>query len=1054
MQTTAETLLSNMNILYQNIYNLLTAFHQASDSNYQNITVTLTNLDGSTSTVTVNSFSQILTELARIDNNFQTLTNSNNISYIINGDGSLSSYQKVSLLNTNYLNGFTFGTNGVTNPVDVICSVDNISLLKKMVFPNVTMPVTIASELFNDVICSMYEITQGWENISAEPTILELNYLLNNGDINFNLTETQLIPAKEQVKYFGKFAVLNINSVGNISTIVLDQLNYTGLNVNGNSIPLQVNDILVSSDGLVKYSITNISIPNKTITCTRISGTSNVTVGIDKLFFNQLINTNNNVVNVPIQANKNLVIFFKATTLKITGYPSIGIKIDTSTYSVDWNGTTYTIDEFFAKYVTDFGSYMISLIKETSIPLSLGVQPQKPILESSNFKVVQINKHITDTSTINDITTSTQSKEQILNSIETKQNQITQILNETATLKYKSIDEKNSKLKLIQQFRNDINTLQQTLLTVTRNIDNDATQAGLKNVKPKYKVLCYWDKQSAIFSPNTPPQNIVKYNVQYRYLSLNADTVSSTNYTMISNGQQVNVAFSTWNNAETSSLDRVINADGTLTWQIQNIDSVDSLNINQTSISINQGESIEIRVQAVSEAGYPISPLTSEWSDIMRVDFPTDLIQNGLSAIVAQNTADLQLAEFNDILIKSGYAKHIDDQVVQGDVTFKHQTTDIHSGFYTGNQQIIDLFTFLQTVRNDINILQNKDKIQQIIVSVIDFNNEPYIVQNNTTIQISGGNYNDNINLLDTTKYGSIIRKQGFIKISNKNNIPLEIKTLVPGTIFDNSIAPNYYNVPVKTPTNLIQNSKQVIYFRNIDLTGQQEDAFKLVKPKLTDTDTYPSLSYIDNLASEDLKNIVYLDNASTVQICKLLPNAGNDFVAFTTEHPMFNPLTMETIIPEFDRIKLYTENIKALNYQSEFLPSDTVGLGFNDNDLYCIGENSCGAFLYPIIANPTNISVIGDSTIATLILPPESDILIPFVYEYRMIDRIGKVNGKNDNTINDTIIYQKKLGIDLLLNNSPFKFDLLVTSQLKSSVPNIDSLNVNSILGAQSTEI
>ena len=56
MKSSAEKLLSNIEIFYQNIYNLLVAFQQSTTALNQNIDVTLTNLDGTTSTVNVTSF--------------------------------------------------------------------------------------------------------------------------------------------------------------------------------------------------------------------------------------------------------------------------------------------------------------------------------------------------------------------------------------------------------------------------------------------------------------------------------------------------------------------------------------------------------------------------------------------------------------------------------------------------------------------------------------------------------------------------------------------------------------------------------------------------------------------------------------------------------------------------------------------------------------------------------------------------------------------------------------------------------------------------------------
>jgi len=275
----------------------------------------------------------------------------------------------------------------------------------------------------------------------------------------------------------------------------------------------------------------------------------------------------------------------------------------------------------------------------------------------------------------------------------------------------------------------------------------------------------------------------------------------------------------------------------------------------------------------------------------------------------------------------------------------------------------------------------------------------------------------------------------------------------VPGSEFNNTTAGNYFNVPVKTPNGLIQNTKQIIYFRNTDITGQNEDVFKLIKPRLPESNTVINPIYIDNSAVVENKNIAYLDVDGNVRICKMLNNAGTDFVAFTKEHPKFNSANFNDLIPNFNRLKLFTQTLKEQQYQEEITNLSTNGLGFEDEDMFAIGANTCGAFLYPIFANPNSISVVGNTVVSTLIIPKETELIIPVIYEYRMMDRLGKVNGENGTTINDLIIYSKKIGIDILINNELFRFDINVSSKLKSTVVPLDSLNITSVTGPFNNE-
>lgn len=1043
MQTSAEQLFEQMGRLYQNIWNLLIGFQQASVSNQSDITVQQINPDGVVEEVTINSFQQLLSELRRLDNNFIAITNENNISYIVNGDGSVSQTTRTSFINAEYLENFDFGTD---------CIIDHTSILKNMVFPNVKIPVQIDSTIKTDIRAKIYEIVDGWDNLPEDDiSVLNLDYLISQGQVIANIDEIVLPLEKERVNFFGKFTVINTTPiVNNEQTITLDKITYSGLNTIAQN--LVVGNLLATN--IAKFEILEINNFSKILKVKRIAGTTPIVVGIDNLVFNELLSTDiANIVGIPVQPNKRMVAFLSTENLKFISYPSMGIKIDTSTFSVTTESETLTLDEYFNKYVTNISEYLYSLIRETTIPISLGILPNTPSLNTANFKVIQINKHLTDAKSTKEIESLNEQKQKVQNDIEYTNIEINKINNDISTLKFKSVEEKQYRITQVAHLRDKLNTLNTNLLTITRNLNNNAIQFGLKNVKPKYRLIGMWDIQKPIFSPLTKPQNIIKYDVQYRYLSKNIDIVDSTSYKMINNeGKEVSVVISPWNNLETPVLQKVQNIDGSVSWQIPVFDSIDDISINQLNIPISEGESVEFRVRALSEAGYPVGPLKSEWSEIMRVDFPQNLTESSLNSIVSKNEDDLKKSEFNDILQASGILNHISKQIRESEKLFTHPSSDIASGFYTNEQKIIPLDVFLQQLNNNINILMNRDSQEVLKIELIDFNNEKYTVINNSTMEIDGGNYSDNFNLIDATKYGSIIRKQGFIRISNQNTIPIEIKTLVPGTIFDSTTASKYYNVPVKTPDALVQRSKQILYFRNVDITGQNEDIFRLVKEKLSDTVTYPNPLYLDETALEDAKNIVFYDFASeTFATGKLLPNANNDFICFTKEHPLYNPDDLTPLIDEFNRIRKYTATLKAPIYQEEpFINGELIedALGFVDNDFYSIGENSCGAFLYPVIANPTSVSVVGNNTISTLIIPASSEIIIPFIYEYRMMDRFGRVNGSTDLTINDKITYNKKIGIDILINNETFRFDINVTSKLRSTIIPIESLNVSSVVG------
>ena len=1050
MKTKTEVLLKRMTLMYENIYNLLSAFQEASNAK-NDITVELKKEDGTVKTVTVNSFQHLQQELTRIDNNFKSLILGTG--YSIDKTGQISQYQKVTFSNAEYLENFSLDTEN--------CIVDNNTVIEDLVFPTIKLPITIDNDILETKIyCKIYDVTDGFDNIPDNPKELTLQYLTNNGKLKYNEYYRTLNVEKQKVQYFGRFNVETVevdSENSNVFIVTLNTTKYTNKNILGDNIDLKIGDQLTSENNNNLFEISDIDLFSRTLKLTRIGGIEAPKVGINSLYFKEIINTDTKIINFPVKPSKKLIVFFSTENINTISYPSFGIKIDTTNYRVIHNDTTYTIDEYFQKYVTNFTEYINSLMMETTIPYSLGIKPDKPVLQQQNFKVIQINKHLIDAKTQSEMTDLNKKKQQIQNDIDYKQTIIDQTQNEVDTLKFNSIEEKNYRLNKIVQLRNEINTLKQNLLTVTRDIDSNATKYGLKNSKPKYKVIGFWDMQESLYSPLTQAQHIIKYEVQYRYLSKDVDTSDSTTYKMISNGKEITVAFSNWNELPTRMLNKVKDINGNLRWEEPLLDSVDDININQCSITINECESIEIKVRAVTEAGYPVAPMKSEWSESLRIDFPDDLKNNNLQATVSQNNIDLNKAEFNAILQNLGLLTHISGTIKESEKTFYHSASDIASGQYTQEQKNIPLDVCIKNILNDINILKQTDVSQNINISFVDFDGESYTITNNTTLEINGGNYSEVFNVLDDKTWGGIVRKRGYIKIRNNNAVPIELRTLVPGVNFDSSNAENYYNVPVMVGDNVTQLSKQILYFRNVDLIGQvsgSDNTFKLVVPKASADKTYPDDSLIDSGAIDENKKLIMLKDG-TVSIYKLIDDYNQtNFLGFTTEHPNYNYDNKQLMLEEMKRLTKFNPNLKAEQYQSEVSKSgDENFVGFKDNDVYAFGRYSCGAWLYPYITKPNVIQVIGNTSVSTLIINKESEILIPVIFEYRMVDRLGHINGEINYDIVNGLTYSKKLGVDILINNNIFKFDIKVTAKYKSKITSIDTKNVSSVIGNYNNE-
>jgi hypothetical protein len=551
---------------------------------------------------------------------------------------------------------------------------------------------------------------------------------------------------------------------------------------------------------------------------------------------------------------------------------------------------------------------------------------------------------------------------------------------------------------------------------------------------------------------------------------------------MILDGREVSVVFSAWNTAATKTLNKVEAIDGSLQWEQISADSIDEININQCSISINAAESVEIRVRAISEAGYPLSPVKSEWSEILRVDFPDDLRDDNLQTTIDKNSIDLQNAEFDNILQQYGLLKHIQDSIKEAEREFVHHANNIASGQFTPEQKNIPVSTVITTMLTRLTNLETANA-SSITVSVIDFTGSAFQIQENTTVELFGGNYTDNLNILDQTTWGTIITKKFYIRLRNTSSIPVDIRSIMPGQFSEDvkvdDGGEDYYNVPVRIGKKQRQEKAQIVYFRNKDISGSSAQESSLVTdyrtwnnlttpPTLVDPGVWrdpkttgrylitvktPAASGTPIVHTTYSGAISGLNDGHIVQ-SYINANSGYEFVVYHQD--VLAKLQNTTVAKELQRVAHYNECVAQERIQdgTPYILDNTYGFGFTDvYDRYLIGRLSCGAFLYPSLSDEMSIKVNGTTSNSSFIIPKESDVLIPIIWQYRMTDYLGQTFPQTSDIDKYDIEYSKTLGIDLLINQRIFKFDVRVTSRMKSKLTIKDTMNINPILTQYTNE-
>jgi hypothetical protein len=412
--------------------------------------------------------------------------------------------------------------------------------------------------------------------------------------------------------------------------------------------------------------------------------------------------------------------------------------------------------------------------------------------------VVQINKHLTDTPDSNLIKQKHNYHLTLKSEVQQIQDAIVDKNAKSKFVKFKSLTDKKQFELEIEELSRKKESKSKLLATTTQEIIQLSNNPNTK-VQPKFRARGFWTIPSAVLTRSTRPQEVVQFRVQYRYVS--KDGTESPVETYNVDNTQTKAAFSNWKEFKTDARKRTYNSGtGEYTWEIEDIESAETPNINQIDIDIQPNEKIEMRVRSISEVGWPESPTESDWSDILTIEFPDDLnnVLNDNDFILKAATSEDLKIKMNQELTSKGLDDHLSDTIVVNNLTFHHDSNKILSGFKDENGVSLDLFTYLKSLQDRISSLEEKiRRVNGELEIIILRNNQEFSISNGseTTFNIECEDY------LDTYTGSGIpvgrvysnniyVIKDFVIKIRNKStSSPLGL--LSNRTYLQN---PNFYN--------------------------------------------------------------------------------------------------------------------------------------------------------------------------------------------------------------------------------------------------------------------
>jgi hypothetical protein len=510
---------------------------------------------------------------------------------------------------------------------------------------------------------------------------------------------------------------------------------------------LEVKQLSVGSELIINQEISNtrykvvevsLSESNPRVRFERVEGLQPIAVGIGTLkVYSPVIYTKR--LRISVGYNERNVVFIKP------------VNADNNLVSRDWSrGTGYytndlivsstdntngqTMEQFYTEQVYDYGDVLKDLVAKKK-PNSLAGTPNLVSLNADNFKVVQINRHLTDSPDANLVKNKHNYSVTLKNEIRQIQEAIEDRNKKLKVTKFTSVAEKK-KFELEIESLNTKRASKSKLYSSTVQEIIDLSRQNQTKVEPKFRLRGFWNIPEAVVTRGTTPQEIIQFRVQYRYTSKDGKEPSVESFNISENNVEKTAAFSNWNEFKTDVRKRVFDkSTGEYFWQIEDISDADTPNINQLDISISTGERVEIRIKSISEVGYPESPVESDWSEILTVEFPDDLndVLNDNDFILKEaDKEDLRVRMENELSAR-GLDTHLSETAVINNKTYLHTSNSILSGFKDVNGVSLDLFEYLQSLENRIRSLEEKIKRAKGELEIIIIrNNQEFIIANNS----------------------------------------------------------------------------------------------------------------------------------------------------------------------------------------------------------------------------------------------------------------------------------------------------------------------------------
>ena len=497
---------------------------------------------------------------------------------------------------------------------------------------------------------------------------------------------------------------------------------------------LAVGDYLVSWDGHAKFQIEELNFNTNTIKLKILYGDYINLTSYDpdyetiddtaklRFFSNIDLFSDSNYAKVPLEEDQYIFVAIAPLNDRMNVRAAWGDGLLVNVYGLTTDeGTQF---EEYYKNCRNIGDIMNEISKVMSNSVSRlsdddinKYMAAKPELDEELIKVVHVNKHLDESTTIKNIRALYSQKNNYNASLNETQTSLTTLQDQLSSIDFQDTTGIRPKLQnQIDVLTKKKNELINSLIKISDEIALTANNSVVPIENAKYRIRGFFDFVGFAQELGIDEGNIKGINVQYRYRNNQLEVGSADTYVkdVNENGEvgdegDRTFIFSDWNRLYTPLRPRIKTDSGY--GPEEDTSNMNLPSFNQIDIPISQGESVDIRLKVIYDFGYPFIQMMSTWSDVMTIEFPVEFLKDvSIVDIIKENNNDIETNRFKTILLQDGVTTHVEDSILDQDVLFFHKPENISSGFYTSERRIIPLRDKLKDM-NDV-LVRLSDEVE------------------------------------------------------------------------------------------------------------------------------------------------------------------------------------------------------------------------------------------------------------------------------------------------------------------------------------------------------